>query len=76
LLGCGGLTYVFYVVCQYIAARMPEYDWLAILSGAVLGVGAGLFWTAQVRVAGNGIGCSWLLTEKTPLALVFIRRVP
>jgi hypothetical protein len=49
LMGAGGLTYVFYVIAQYVAAKDPSFGWLAILSGAVLGIGAGLFWTAQVR---------------------------
>lgn len=48
LMGVGGMTYVFYVVCQYAAAKNSSLAWLAILSGAVLGIGAGLFWTAQV----------------------------
>eukprot|EP00123_Amoebidium_parasiticum_P017372 comp23823_c0_seq2/m.41523 comp23823_c0_seq2/g.41523 ORF comp23823_c0_seq2/g.41523 comp23823_c0_seq2/m.41523 type:complete len:469 (-) comp23823_c0_seq2:632-2038(-) len=47
LMGCGGLTYVLYAVGQYAAGHDSAFNWLAILSGALLGVGAGLFWTAQ-----------------------------
>jgi len=47
LMGFGGATYCFYAICQYVAGVDPKLDWLAILSGAVLGFGAGLFWTAQ-----------------------------
>lgn len=41
----GGLTYAFYAVCVYFTT--PERVWLAAIGGAVLGSGAGLFWTAQ-----------------------------
>lgn len=47
LMGVGGLAYVFYSVGQYVAGHDNRLNWLAILSGGVLGVGAGLFWTAQ-----------------------------
>ncbi|KAI9026071.1 major facilitator superfamily domain-containing protein [Hyaloraphidium curvatum] len=47
LLGVGGATYVFYAVAQYVAGHVAGMGWIAILSGALLGAGAGLFWTAQ-----------------------------
>ena len=40
----GGLTYAIYACCIYFTAY---HEWLAIAGGAALGVGAGLFWTAQ-----------------------------
>lgn len=43
----GGLTYSFYAIAQYAAGNSTHFDWMAILSGALLGVGAGLLWTAQ-----------------------------
>lgn len=47
-MGLGGSTYCFYAIAQYLAGKYESLAWLAVLSGAVLGVGAGLFWTAQV----------------------------
>eukprot|EP00931_Biecheleriopsis_adriatica_P118589 TRINITY_DN93954_c0_g1_i1.p1 TRINITY_DN93954_c0_g1~~TRINITY_DN93954_c0_g1_i1.p1 ORF type:complete len:464 (-),score=97.88 TRINITY_DN93954_c0_g1_i1:80-1471(-) len=44
LLSIGGLTYAVYAVCIYFTAK---FKWLAILGGVILGMGAGLFWTAQ-----------------------------
>merc|ERR1712232_1467390 len=41
----GGLAYAFYAVSVYYTT--PERIWLAAVGGAVLGSGAGLFWTAQ-----------------------------
>lgn len=43
----GGLTYVFYAVGMYICGRNTHMEWLAAISGAVLGFGAGWFWTSQ-----------------------------
>ena len=42
----GGLTYALYAAAIYFTEQI---SWLAAVGGAVLGVGAGLFWTAQVR---------------------------
>jgi len=44
LLSLGGLTYAIYAACIYLSS---QYRYLAIVGGVVLGVGAGLFWTAQ-----------------------------
>ncbi|CAE7289970.1 unnamed protein product [Symbiodinium sp. CCMP2592] len=44
LLSIGGLTYAVYAICIYFTA---QYKLLAVVGGIVLGVGAGLFWTAQ-----------------------------
>mmetsp|Transcript_36691 Transcript_36691/g.67272 ORF Transcript_36691/g.67272 Transcript_36691/m.67272 type:complete len:437 (-) Transcript_36691:47-1357(-) len=44
LLSAGGLTYAVYAACIYFSA---QYRILAVVGGVVLGVGAGLFWTAQ-----------------------------
>mmetsp|Transcript_13398 Transcript_13398/g.22029 ORF Transcript_13398/g.22029 Transcript_13398/m.22029 type:complete len:450 (-) Transcript_13398:38-1387(-) len=44
LLSLGGLTYAIYALCIYYSA---QFKLLAILGGVILGLGAGLFWTAQ-----------------------------
>ncbi|CAE7943223.1 unnamed protein product, partial [Symbiodinium sp. KB8] len=44
LLSIGGLTYAVYAICIYFTA---QYKLLAVVGGIVLGIGAGLFWTAQ-----------------------------
>eukprot|EP00928_Gymnodinium_smaydae_P055222 TRINITY_DN38815_c0_g1_i1.p1 TRINITY_DN38815_c0_g1~~TRINITY_DN38815_c0_g1_i1.p1 ORF type:complete len:454 (+),score=83.41 TRINITY_DN38815_c0_g1_i1:119-1480(+) len=40
----GGLSYAAYALCIFFSTRQPA---LAVIGGIVLGVGAGLFWTAQ-----------------------------
>lgn len=47
LMFSGGITYAFYAICQYLAGQSSSYNSLAIFSGALLGCGAGLLWTAQ-----------------------------
>eukprot|EP00123_Amoebidium_parasiticum_P012442 comp21356_c0_seq1/m.29321 comp21356_c0_seq1/g.29321 ORF comp21356_c0_seq1/g.29321 comp21356_c0_seq1/m.29321 type:complete len:485 (-) comp21356_c0_seq1:403-1857(-) len=47
LVGCGGFTYGLYAVGQYVAGHNDGFDWLAILSGTILGIGAAMFATAQ-----------------------------
>eukprot|EP00440_Ansanella_granifera_P050904 gb/GFBE01055172.1/.p1 GENE.gb/GFBE01055172.1/~~gb/GFBE01055172.1/.p1 ORF type:complete len:454 (+),score=72.54 gb/GFBE01055172.1/:1-1362(+) len=44
LLSLGGLTYAVYAICIYLSATFKA---LAIVGGVILGVGAGLFWSAQ-----------------------------
>lgn len=44
LLVCGGLSYAVYAACIYYSSYCRA---LAIVGGVVLGIGAGLFWTAQ-----------------------------
>lgn len=43
----GGLCYALYAAGMYIAGNVDGAGWVAILVGAILGIGAGLFWTAQ-----------------------------
>lgn len=43
----GGLTYAIYSVCMYIVGNVDGAGWIAPLGGAILGAGAGIFWTAQ-----------------------------
>lgn len=43
----GGLTYAFYAASMYIVGHIDGTKWVAILGGAILGIGAGLFWTSQ-----------------------------
>ena len=40
----GGLTYAIYAICAYFS---DKGDWVGAVGGSVLGIGAGLFWTAQ-----------------------------
>lgn len=40
----GGAAYAFYATCAFFSAKIW---WLSPLGGAILGIGAGLFWTAQ-----------------------------
>ncbi|KAF4659556.1 DUF895 domain membrane protein [Perkinsus chesapeaki] len=47
LMGCGGFTYAFYAAAAYISGHIAGTGWLFILSGAILGFGAGWLWTAQ-----------------------------
>ena len=47
LMACGGLTYAFYAAAAYISGSYEGYNWLFVLSGAVLGIGASWLWTAQ-----------------------------
>lgn len=63
----GGSTYAAYAVCVYFSS---EYGFLAAVGGAVLGVGAGLFWTAQgtlmiayatPETRGRFIGLFWVM---------------
>eukprot|EP00927_Polykrikos_kofoidii_P037943 TRINITY_DN32159_c0_g1_i2.p1 TRINITY_DN32159_c0_g1~~TRINITY_DN32159_c0_g1_i2.p1 ORF type:complete len:492 (+),score=63.25 TRINITY_DN32159_c0_g1_i2:27-1502(+) len=44
LLSFGGLTYAVYAMSVYFSST---WEWLPILGGTLLGIGAGLFWTAQ-----------------------------
>ncbi|EZG70563.1 major facilitator family transporter [Gregarina niphandrodes] len=43
----GGLCYAIYSVCMYIVGNVDNTAWVAPLGGAILGAGAGIFWTAQ-----------------------------
>eukprot|EP01053_Blabericola_migrator_P009786 Blabericola_migrator_1__9785@NODE_536_length_7757_cov_263_784395_g64_i2_p3_GENE_NODE_536_length_7757_cov_263_784395_g64_i2NODE_536_length_7757_cov_263_784395_g64_i2_p3_ORF_typecomplete_len461_score53_10UNC93/PF05978_16/1_5e28UNC93/PF05978_16/2_2e03UNC93/PF05978_16/2_5e02MFS_1/PF07690_16/1_2e18MFS_1/PF07690_16/3_2PUCC/PF03209_15/1_5e03PUCC/PF03209_15/1_1e05PUCC/PF03209_15/4_3e02Cytochrom_B561/PF03188_16/0_25Cytochrom_B561/PF03188_16/4_8Sugar_tr/PF00083_24/0_0054DUF3099/PF11298_8/1_9e03DUF3099/PF1 len=47
LIFLGGLTYALYSAGMYISGNVDGAKWVAGLVGAILGVGAGLFWTAQ-----------------------------
>ncbi|KAH0473265.1 MAG: hypothetical protein KVP17_000482 [Porospora cf. gigantea B] len=40
----GGLTYAIYAICAYFS---DKGYWVGAIGGSVLGIGAGLFWTAQ-----------------------------
>uniref|UniRef100_A0A7S2CVS6 Major facilitator superfamily (MFS) profile domain-containing protein n=1 Tax=Octactis speculum TaxID=3111310 RepID=A0A7S2CVS6_9STRA len=63
----GGLTYAIYATCIYFT---EDFAFLAVVGGAILGVGAGLFWTAQgslimayatPKSRGKMIGLFWVL---------------
>lgn len=41
------MTYAIYALCMYFAANYSKAGGVAILGGVLLGIGAGLFWTAQ-----------------------------
>eukprot|EP01055_Gregarina_sp_Pseudo9_P000203 Gregarina_sp_Pseudo_9__202@NODE_1131_length_1853_cov_590_642227_g1058_i0_p1_GENE_NODE_1131_length_1853_cov_590_642227_g1058_i0NODE_1131_length_1853_cov_590_642227_g1058_i0_p1_ORF_typecomplete_len472_score113_99UNC93/PF05978_16/7_3e29UNC93/PF05978_16/5e02UNC93/PF05978_16/2_4e03MFS_1/PF07690_16/1_4e18MFS_1/PF07690_16/1_8e02Sugar_tr/PF00083_24/0_00052DUF3169/PF11368_8/4_8e03DUF3169/PF11368_8/4_3e02DUF3169/PF11368_8/0_0022DUF3169/PF11368_8/3_3e02OATP/PF03137_20/0_81_NODE_1131_length_1853_cov_590_642 len=43
----GGLCYALYSAGMYIAGNVDGAGWVSILVGAILGIGAGMFWTAQ-----------------------------
>lgn len=47
LLCGGGLSYALYALGIYLASNIEGADWVALLVGIILGIGAGLFWTAQ-----------------------------
>ncbi|EZG61407.1 putative major facilitator family transporter [Gregarina niphandrodes] len=70
LLCAGGLTYCLYALGMYLASNVDGADWVSILVGCLLGVGAGLFWTAQGAMMmsystpfnkGNYIGWFWII---------------
>ena len=47
LMSVGGLTYAFYAGAAYISGTNAGYDWLFILAGALLGIGASWIWVSQ-----------------------------
>eukprot|EP01134_Creolimax_fragrantissima_P005037 CFRG5037T1 len=47
LLFFGGLTYAFYSLSVFLYGNDSSYAGMAIASSAILGIGAGMFWTAQ-----------------------------
>ncbi|KAF4654565.1 DUF895 domain membrane protein [Perkinsus olseni] len=47
LMSVGCMTFAFYALAAYLAGQDDALQWLFILSGVVLGVGAGWLWTAQ-----------------------------
>ncbi|TEB20265.1 Major facilitator superfamily, partial [Perkinsus sp. BL_2016] len=47
LMCLGGLTYAFYAAAAYISGTYSGYNWLFILAGAVLGIGASWIWVSQ-----------------------------
>lgn len=48
LMTVGGATYCIYSVGIYLTGILPAHkEWIAALSGCLLGFGAGWFWTAQ-----------------------------
>ena len=47
LLSLGGFTYAIYCACAYLSVAHTSLNWLFIISGAVLGVGAALLWTGS-----------------------------
>jgi len=47
LMCVGGFTYAIYAATQYIAGNVSSAGWVSPLGGAILGFGAGWFWTAQ-----------------------------
>lgn len=47
LMAVGGVCYVIYNIGMYLCGRHAHLEWLAGVSGALLGIGAGWFWTAQ-----------------------------
>eukprot|EP01068_Selenidium_serpulae_P016489 Selendium_serpulae@DN6304_c0_g2_i3.p1 len=47
LLVIGGFTYAFYSLAIWLSGEYEQIVWIAPLSGAILGVGAGFLWTAQ-----------------------------
>jgi len=47
LMSVGGLTYAIYGVAAYLNGIYSSLTWLFILSGALLGIGAGFLWCAQ-----------------------------
>lgn len=47
LLSIGGSTYAIYCACAYLSVAVPQLNWLFVLSGAILGIGAALLWTGS-----------------------------
>jgi MFS family permease len=47
LMCIGGLTYAFYAGAAYISGIYSGYNWLFILAGATLGIGASFVWVSQ-----------------------------
>lgn len=72
LMFLGGLTYASYAGGMYAVANQTGHkiDWVAPFVGALLGIGAGIFWTAQGAMMmayatpstkGKYIGVFWIL---------------
>lgn len=72
LMFAGGLTYASYAGGMYAVANQEgnSIDWVAPFVGAMLGIGAGIFWTAQGAMMmayatpstkGKYIGIFWIL---------------
>lgn len=70
LMLAGGATYAFYAAGIYVSSNVEGAGIVAILSGALLGAGAGWFWTAQGAMMmsyatplrkGYYIGIFWIL---------------
>lgn len=70
LLCAGAATYSFYSLGMYLSGNVEGAEWVAILAGIILGIGAGLFWTAQGAMMmcystpynkGNYIGWFWII---------------
>lgn len=47
LLFVGGSTYALYSICVYLWGQNPSLGSLAVVASALLGIGAGVFWTTQ-----------------------------
>ena len=47
LMALGGLTYAFYSGAKYLEGQYPSLNWLFLVSGGVLGIGAAFLWCAQ-----------------------------
>eukprot|EP01056_Protomagalhaensia_sp_Gyna25_P005164 Protomagalhaensia_sp_Gyna_25__5163@NODE_60_length_5841_cov_193_739573_g44_i0_p2_GENE_NODE_60_length_5841_cov_193_739573_g44_i0NODE_60_length_5841_cov_193_739573_g44_i0_p2_ORF_typecomplete_len502_score83_04UNC93/PF05978_16/7e25UNC93/PF05978_16/2_2e03UNC93/PF05978_16/31MFS_1/PF07690_16/6_1e20MFS_1/PF07690_16/5_8e02PUCC/PF03209_15/5_8e02PUCC/PF03209_15/0_0038_NODE_60_length_5841_cov_193_739573_g44_i032984803 len=47
LLCAGGITYAFYALGMWLAGNYDGAGWVSVLAGVILGIGAGIFWTAQ-----------------------------
>eukprot|EP01071_Lankesteria_metandrocarpae_P008895 Lankesteria_metandrocarpae@DN5084_c1_g1_i2.p1 len=47
LMSVGGFTYAIYAGTQYAAGNVANLGWISPVGGAILGFGAGWFWTAQ-----------------------------
>jgi MFS family permease len=47
LMSLGGLTYAIYGVAAYLNGSYASLNWMFILSGALLGIGAAFLWCAQ-----------------------------
>mmetsp|Transcript_107611 Transcript_107611/g.273180 ORF Transcript_107611/g.273180 Transcript_107611/m.273180 type:complete len:180 (+) Transcript_107611:111-650(+) len=66
----GGLTYAIYAACIFFS---PSHAFLPVIGGIILGVGAGIFWTAQSSLMmmyatpnsrgmqSLGAGCAWFI---------------
>jgi MFS family permease len=47
LMFAGGMTYAFYAMCAYLNGYHSGLNWLFIMSGGILGIGASFLWCAQ-----------------------------